>query len=149
MDKAQTQHPEAKPYGEYRDLLGQSGIDAVLIAGPDHHHAPMLYASLKANKDVYLEKPLSTSLQQSLDMIKAARPTDHVVRSAAPFHRQDPPGEANPRCSRDWALAALPLRWLRRRPWNTWWAASRSQQTSPSWWGISAAGAIASGPWRI
>jgi predicted dehydrogenase len=80
MDKAQTQHPEAKPYVEYRDLLGQSGIDAVLIASPDHHHAPMLYASLKAKKDVYLEKPLSTSLQQSLDMIKAVRQTDRVVQ---------------------------------------------------------------------
>jgi predicted dehydrogenase len=80
MDKAQTQHPDAKPYIEYRELLGQSGIDAVLIAGPDHHHAPMLYASLKAKKDVYLEKPLSYSLQQSLDMVKAVRQTDRVVQ---------------------------------------------------------------------
>ena len=80
MDKAQTQHPDAKGYVEYRELLGQSGIDAVLIAGPDHHHAPMLYAALDAKKDVYLEKPLSTSLQQSLDMIKAVRKTDRVVQ---------------------------------------------------------------------
>ena len=80
MDKARTQHPDAKGYIEYRDLLQQDGIDAVLIASPDHHHAPMLYASLKAKKDVYLEKPLSTSLQQSLDMIKAVRSTDRVVQ---------------------------------------------------------------------
>lgn len=80
MDKAQTQHPDAKPYIEYRDLLSQSGIDAVLIASPDHHHAPMLYAALKAKKDVYLEKPLSYSLQQSLDMIKAVRATDRIVQ---------------------------------------------------------------------
>jgi predicted dehydrogenase len=80
MDKALTQHPEAKSYLEYRELLQQDGIDAVLIASPDHHHAPMLYAALKAKKDVYLEKPLSTSLQQSLDMIKAVRSTDRVVQ---------------------------------------------------------------------
>jgi len=80
MDKAQTQHPDAKPYIEYRDLLQQAGIDAVLIASPDHHHAPMLYAALKAKKDVYLEKPLSYSLQQSLDMVKAVRQTDRVVQ---------------------------------------------------------------------
>lgn len=80
MDKAQTQHPDAKPYIEYRDLLQQPGIDAVLIASPDHHHAPMLYAALKAKKDVYLEKPLSYSLQQSLDMVKAVRQTDRVVQ---------------------------------------------------------------------
>jgi predicted dehydrogenase len=80
MDRAQTQHPDAKPYIEYRDLLGQNGIDAVLIAGPDHHHAPMLYAALDAKKDVYLEKPLSKSLEQSLDMVKAVRKTDRVVQ---------------------------------------------------------------------
>jgi predicted dehydrogenase len=80
MDRALTQHPEAKSYVEYRDLLGQEGIDAVLIAGPDHHHAPMLYAALKAKKDVYLEKPLSTSLQQSLEIVKAVRQTDRVVQ---------------------------------------------------------------------
>lgn len=80
MDTAQTQFPSAKPYIEYRDLLQQQGIDAVLIASPDHHHAPMLYASLDAKKDVYLEKPLSHSLQQSLDMIKAVRKTDRVVQ---------------------------------------------------------------------
>ena len=80
MDKAQSQHQDAKPYLEYRELLQQPGIDAVLIASPDHHHAPMLYAALDAKKDAYLEKPLSTSLEQSLDMIKAVRRTDRVVQ---------------------------------------------------------------------
>lgn len=80
MDKARTQHPDAKSYVDYNDLLGQQGIDAVLIASPDHHHAPMLYAALKAQKDVYLEKPLSTSLEQSLEMIKAVRRTKQVVQ---------------------------------------------------------------------
>jgi predicted dehydrogenase len=80
MDKAQTQHPDAKPYIEYRDLLEQQGIDAVLIASPDHHHAPMLYAGLKAKKDVYLEKPLSYSLEQSLEMVKAVRRSKQIVQ---------------------------------------------------------------------
>lgn len=80
MDKARTQHPDAKGYMEYNDLLAQDGIDAVLIASPDHHHAPMLYAALKAKKDVYLEKPLSKSLEQSLDMVKAVRATDRIVQ---------------------------------------------------------------------
>ena len=80
MDKAQTQHPDAKAYADYHDLLGQDGVDAVLIASPDHHHAPMLFAALDAKKDVYLEKPLSKSLEQSLEMIKAVRKTDRVVQ---------------------------------------------------------------------
>jgi predicted dehydrogenase len=80
MDKAQTMFPNAKPHLEYRELLQQSGIDAVMIGSPDHHHAPMLYAALDAKKDVYLEKPLSYSLSQSLDMIRAVRKTDRVVQ---------------------------------------------------------------------
>ena len=38
----------AKPYVDYHELLAQPGIDAVVVASPDHHHAPMLYAALDA-----------------------------------------------------------------------------------------------------
>src|SRR6266508_805664 len=47
----------AKGYVEYRELLQQPGLDAVVIATPDHQHCPMLLAALDAKKDVYLEKP--------------------------------------------------------------------------------------------
>src|SRR5215469_8713873 len=50
--------PDAKPYVDYHDLLAQPGLDAVVVASPDHQHAPMLYAALDAKKDVYLEKPM-------------------------------------------------------------------------------------------
>jgi predicted dehydrogenase len=50
--------PDAKGYVDYHDLLAQPGLDAVVIATPDHHHAPMLFAALEAKKDVYLEKPM-------------------------------------------------------------------------------------------
>ena len=80
VDKTKTQHPDAKSYIDYHELLSKEQVDAVLIASPDHHHAPMLYAALNAKKDVYQEKPLSTSLDQSLEMIKAVRATDRVVQ---------------------------------------------------------------------
>lgn len=80
LEKAKSQHPDAKGYVDYNDLLAQEGIDTVLIASPDHHHAPMLYAALNAKKDVYLEKPLSWSLQQSLDMVKAVRRSKQIVQ---------------------------------------------------------------------
>lgn len=80
MDKARSMFAQAKGYVDYRDLLEHKGLDAVLIASPDHHHAPMLYAALKAKKDVYLEKPLSTSLEQSVEMVKAVRATDRIVQ---------------------------------------------------------------------
>ena len=41
----------------------------MVIASPDHHHAPMLFAALEAGKDVYLEKPLSKSLEEERSSI--------------------------------------------------------------------------------
>ena len=72
--------PGAKSYVEYRDLLQHEGIDFIIIATPDHQHCPNLMASLAAGKDVYLEKPMSHSLAQSAEMIKAVRKTDRIVQ---------------------------------------------------------------------
>ena len=82
-----------KTYVEYHDLLAQPGIDAVVIASPDHQHAPMLLAALDAGKDVYLEKPLSYSIEQSLKMVQAVQKSGKVVqigmqRRSAPSLRQ-------------------------------------------------------------
>ena len=70
----------AKPFLDYHDLLAQSGVDAVVVASPDHQHAPMLYAALDAKKDVYLEKPMSHSLEQSRQMIQAVRQSRQIVQ---------------------------------------------------------------------
>src|SRR5215468_3962303 len=72
--------PDAKQYLDYHELLAQPGLDAVVIASPDHHHAPMLNAALAAKKDVYLEKPMSHSIAQSQEMIKAVRATKQIVQ---------------------------------------------------------------------
>jgi predicted dehydrogenase len=80
LDLAKKDSPQAKTYLDYHDLLAQPGIDAVVLAGPDHHHYPMLKAALEAGKDVYAEKPLSKSLEQSGQMIQAVRQTDRVVQ---------------------------------------------------------------------
>ncbi len=70
----------AEVHSDYRQLLDRKDIDAVLIATPDHWHAPMLFDALKAGKDVYLEKPMSHSIEQSLQMIKAVRATKQIVQ---------------------------------------------------------------------
>ncbi len=71
---------QAKGYLEYHDLLAHKGLDAVVIASPDHQHSPMLMAALDAGKDVYLEKPMSHSLEQSRQMIQAVRKTRQIVQ---------------------------------------------------------------------
>src|SRR5260370_29009320 len=72
--------PNAKSYAEYRELLAQPGLDAVVIASPDHQHSPMLLASLDAKQDVYLEKPMSHSLEESQRMIQAVRKSSQIVQ---------------------------------------------------------------------
>ena len=51
MESASQDSPQAKTYLDYHDLLAQSGIDAVVVATPDHQHAPCLFAALGAGKD--------------------------------------------------------------------------------------------------
>jgi predicted dehydrogenase len=50
------------------------------VATPDHQHFPVLQAALDAKKDVYLEKPMSHSLEQSGQMIEAVRRTRQIVQ---------------------------------------------------------------------
>lgn len=81
LEKAKADSPAGvKTYVEYHDLLQQEGIDAVVLAGPDHHHCPMLLASLGAKKDVYTEKPLSKTLEESRIMIDAVAKSNQVVQ---------------------------------------------------------------------
>jgi len=49
----------AKPYKVWTELLADKQVDAVVIATPDHWHAPMTLAALDAGKDVYCEKPMT------------------------------------------------------------------------------------------
>jgi len=49
----------AKPYKVWTDLLADKRVDAVMIATPDHWHAPMCIAAAEAGKDIYCEKPMT------------------------------------------------------------------------------------------
>lgn len=81
LDSAKKDSPAGvRTYVDYHDLLAQDGIDAVVIASPDHHHFPMLAAALAAGKDAYQEKPLSHSLEESRKMIEAVRKSKQVVQ---------------------------------------------------------------------
>lgn len=94
VEQAKQIAPEAKAYGDYRELLdAHKNVDAVIIASPDHQHFPMLQAALDAKKDVYLEKPLSLTLDESQQTIRVVRSSKQVVqvgmqrRSAPAIHQ--------------------------------------------------------------
>jgi len=60
-------------YGDFRDMLARKEIDGIVIATPDHWHVPIAMAAIRAGKDVYVEKPLSTAVSWD----KAMRETVH------------------------------------------------------------------------
>ncbi len=70
----------AKAYLDYRQLLEHRGIDAVLIATPEHSHGVNLIDSVNAGKDAYCEKPMSHSIAEGVKMIKAVRAADRIVQ---------------------------------------------------------------------
>jgi predicted dehydrogenase len=65
---------------DFRAVLDRKDIDAVVIATPDHWHAIQTIAACRAGKDVYIEKPLSMTIEEGRAMIEAARRHDRVVQ---------------------------------------------------------------------
>ena len=60
-------------YNNYRELLADSNVDAVVIATPDHWHAPITIEAARAGKHVYCEKPMSWSVEETYEVRKAVR----------------------------------------------------------------------------
>ena len=78
--KEQKVSPRCDSYEFYQDLLNRQDIDAVHITTPDHWHALALVHACKAGKDVYVQKPMSYTITESLAMVKAARANNCVVQ---------------------------------------------------------------------
>ncbi|MCX6911902.1 MAG: Gfo/Idh/MocA family oxidoreductase, partial [Verrucomicrobia bacterium] len=61
---AAQKNPKAKTYSDFRRLLEQKGIDAVLVATPDHTHAVAAVAAMRSGYHVYCEKPLTRTISE-------------------------------------------------------------------------------------
>jgi predicted dehydrogenase len=58
--------PAVEVYGDFRELLARSDIDAVVISTPDHSHAEIAVRAVRAGKDVYLQKPFTMTLAEGI-----------------------------------------------------------------------------------
>ena len=78
VSKIQGKAPTA--YSDFRKLIDNKDIDAIIIGTPDHWHClPFVYAC-QAGKDIYVEKPLANSIAECDLMVKAARKYSRVVQ---------------------------------------------------------------------
>lgn len=70
----------AKAYSDYRRMLEDKSLDAVVVATPDHWHARMVIDAVEAGKDAYVEKPMCHKIDEGFEMIAAVRRTKRVVQ---------------------------------------------------------------------
>lgn len=73
-------NPDVKAYVDYRELLADPKVDAVVIATPDHWHCQMVLDATKAGKDIYCEKGLSRTLAEAKRMRDALKRSNVVFQ---------------------------------------------------------------------
>lgn len=82
--------PKAEPYTDYKKLLENKDVQAVLIATPTHQHKEIVQEALKAGKHVYCEAPLANSIDDARDIARAAREASKSYFQAGLLLRSDP-----------------------------------------------------------
>jgi len=71
---------KAQTYSDFRQVLDRKDIDAVIVGTPDHWHPLVMVEACKAGKDVYVEKPISHTIDEGILMVEAARKHNRVVQ---------------------------------------------------------------------
>jgi predicted dehydrogenase len=93
--------PRAGRFKDYRVLLDKcKDLDALVVATPDHMHAPVTLAALRAGKHVYCEKPMAHSIEEARVMTRVARETGLVTQMGNNGH-----GGEGIRLTREWIQA--------------------------------------------
>ena len=71
---------DIKATANYEEIIANPAIDAVCIITPDHWHAAMAIAAMKAGKDVFVEKPISLTVEEGKAMIEAEKKYGRIVQ---------------------------------------------------------------------
>ncbi len=89
LGRARQVYPDAKTWVDVREMLDDPGIDAVVIAAPNHWHCLASIWAMQAGKDVYVEKPLSHSQWEGLQTVAAAEKYERICQVGVQ-QRSDP-----------------------------------------------------------
>ena len=72
-------------YNDFREVLAREDIDAVLIATPDHWHSLMAIEAARAGKDIYLEKPISMTIQEGRRVVETVQRYGRVFQTGTQY----------------------------------------------------------------
>ncbi|MBM3813555.1 MAG: Gfo/Idh/MocA family oxidoreductase [Acidimicrobiia bacterium] len=71
---------QARRMGDYKEILADKSIDAVMIVSPDHWHRRMVLDAIAAGKDVYCEKPLTFASTEGVEIVNAAKAAGRILQ---------------------------------------------------------------------
>src|SRR5262245_47725290 len=77
--RARVEHPTARIYADYYDLLAREALDVVDVVVPSHLHHPVAAAVLDSGRHLLLEKPMSLTLAQCDDLLRVARERNRLI----------------------------------------------------------------------
>jgi predicted dehydrogenase len=80
LNRASRKAPGAKTYVHHQEVLQRSDIDVIFIATPDHWHATITLAAMESGKDVYVEKPMTHTVEESKAVAHRAKELKRVVQ---------------------------------------------------------------------
>jgi len=76
-------------YADFRDVLARDDVDAVLIVLPDHWHALVACMAARLGKDVYCQKPLTLTVHDGQEMIKAVREHGRILQTGSQYRSSE------------------------------------------------------------
>lgn len=123
LSGAASRFPEARTYTDWRRMLDEGGLDAIVVSTPDHTHAPPSAAALQSGLHVYCEKPLTHSVWEARRVTDLARENGLVTQMGTQIHAGDnyrrvvelirsgaigPVTEVHVWCNKSWSADVLP-----------------------------------------
>jgi predicted dehydrogenase len=82
------QNVRVDTYEHYHDLLNRDDIDGIVIASPDHWHGVMGVETCRAGKDIYMEKPLTFTIREGVELVNAVR-NNNIILATGSQQRSD------------------------------------------------------------
>jgi predicted dehydrogenase len=89
LGQAAKEFPQAEKYNDFRKLLEQKNLDAVVVATPDHIHAPATVRALRLGKHVYCEKPLTHTVAEARLVAQEAAKAKVATQMGTQIHAGD------------------------------------------------------------